>query len=334
MCFCEKLISVMIIAVMVISLSIVVWPSKTVFASEETVIVEGKVIHNKLETGFYEVDGHRLAGNVDFKGFLNKTVRIKGLIDNSPSIYMVKTLNVIEIEELSNVELDGEGTLETDGVLLYNEHNGLYCLSGMNLNWEKDLSPYYGFPVRIVGSMEKEDLSDSKNLLNVKSIEIISVEEIRQKAVSELDSAKKAYDGFLSSRQRLEDALYNKIAIDGSKAEISLYMELGQLLRIDSYDPSVFVNGKKLFWEQDILPFFEKERMIVSAKALADVLDAEIKFESGGKIIINKGIKNIVLYVDKTTAYVNGTKKPWMYRLESKSKGQHCLLDLCVNRLI
>lgn len=64
----------------------------------EIVTLTGKIKYNEVESGFYELEGYRLTGDFDFERYQNQTVTVTGEVDDSPSIYMVKTLKVSKIE--------------------------------------------------------------------------------------------------------------------------------------------------------------------------------------------------------------------------------------------
>ena len=64
----------------------------------DTVILEGILTYTSLEGGFWQASGYRLEGGFDFGYYIDKAIRIKGKIDDSPSIYMVPAIKVFEIE--------------------------------------------------------------------------------------------------------------------------------------------------------------------------------------------------------------------------------------------
>jgi len=57
--------------------------------------LQGLVVFNQMEGGFYEVAGHRLVSPVDFSLYKGQDVLLYGYLDDSPSIQMVKAVRVL-----------------------------------------------------------------------------------------------------------------------------------------------------------------------------------------------------------------------------------------------
>lgn len=68
--------------------------------NQEKIIIRGKVTFNNISGGFYEVNGFRLVGEEDFSTLEGKFVSVAGTRDYSPSIYMTRGIEVIDITEL------------------------------------------------------------------------------------------------------------------------------------------------------------------------------------------------------------------------------------------
>lgn len=60
-------------------------------------VLSGAVQFSDLEGGFYELDGYRLTGDFDFSQYEGKFAVAIGDLDESPSIYMVRTLKVTDM---------------------------------------------------------------------------------------------------------------------------------------------------------------------------------------------------------------------------------------------
>ncbi|MFZ5985673.1 MAG: stalk domain-containing protein [Bacillota bacterium] len=78
--------------------------TREITSGEDTnlLTIEGIVTYNELESGFYEVGGYRLVGDIDFSIYKNKNCVVIGEIDNSPSIFMTKAVRVTSIKESIN----------------------------------------------------------------------------------------------------------------------------------------------------------------------------------------------------------------------------------------
>ncbi|WP_010681216.1 copper amine oxidase domain-containing protein [Acetivibrio cellulolyticus] len=67
-------------------------------AGEEQLVLEGTILLNTLEGGFYELKGFRLTGEYNFSEYAGKVVIISGVEDTSPSAYMTKAIKVSSIK--------------------------------------------------------------------------------------------------------------------------------------------------------------------------------------------------------------------------------------------
>ncbi len=65
---------------------------------KEKMVLEGQIVFNTLEGGFYELQGYRLVGDTDFAEYAGKTVVVTGVEDTGSSIYMTKAIRVDSIK--------------------------------------------------------------------------------------------------------------------------------------------------------------------------------------------------------------------------------------------
>lgn len=147
---------------------------------DRRLILEGTVAYEKLEGGFYAVDGYRLAGGYDFSSWEGKTVRVAGLPDTEPSIFMTKAIKVFSIEEISR-EAEGK-PVELKGPLTLRVHNAGYgvhwSVGDYTLVGAQEFGKYLNQNVFLQGTLSSGPPLAEKKVVVVKYIRFASPSEI------------------------------------------------------------------------------------------------------------------------------------------------------------
>lgn len=273
-------------------------------ARDGLIELRGEVSYVSLEGGFYSLGGYRLVSDTDLKPFLHKTVSVIGYEDDSPSIFMVKSLLVSEIAEQSDTpSADGVmpslGKVSVQGVLNYNYSQKAYTVRQYTVQWD-DFAPYFGQYVRVDGTVDKS------GVLNVSSIAVKDSERIRKQIADELFFAT-----YHNTGNRLKYALQAMVAVNGSVKKDSLYQKLARLTGKEDGPYSLFVNGRKIFFDPDALPFVKRTQPYASLQSVCEAfgLFQAQTFAATDKIMLSKGDLNMVFELNSRTVFVNDKKR-------------------------
>ena len=278
----------------------------------EKLLITGVVKFNDLSGGFYEVDGFRLAGDYDFQEFEGRRVKVVGYKDDSPSIFMTRTVVVEAIVEINykddymprdnDVKLDerlheGEyGLGDKDvhilpiydyeesskaekintitGKVKFNDlSGGFYEVDGFRLKGDYDFEKYEGKMVKVFGS---EDLSPSIFMTKAFNVE----------RIGEID------------KERTDDSELSKVTKEIHQVEnsetIKTYVDL-------------YINEEALKLNKAKTPFIKDGRTLAPFRTITEQLGAKVSWDPVERLVsMQKGLIEIELVIDSSIAKVNG----------------------------
>ncbi len=308
-------------------------PVSTAIETNELKIT-GVVTYNSLETGFYEVDGYRLEGEYDFSKYEGKTVVVMGEISNSMSIFMTKAIKVSAIEELNTSKpIAVKEKLVLEGQVVFNTlEGGFYEVQGFRLVGDSDFSEYAGKAVVVAGVEDNEPSIYMTKAIKVDSIKLSDegiengiTEKTVDETINKMEEAKssmldciKKYGANSAEaikykeeikvlRDSVVKSLEEFVKVDGRNTDISKYEKLGKVFNINEEKSiSVYVDGKKVDFEQNALPFIDRGRTLVPFRAVAEGLGAEVSWDGAKKVTVKKGERAIELTIGNSVADING----------------------------
>ncbi|MBP1932569.1 copper amine oxidase N-terminal domain-containing protein [Ammoniphilus resinae] len=129
-----------------------------------------------------------------------------------------------------------------------------------------------------------------------------------EEAEKAADALKELYAGLdnLQGQLDVQKTYVKKISDEATDEEVlAEYEELATILKkMGKKGVLTFVNGEEP--EMDVQPVIEENRVLLPFRALAEALDAEVKYDAELKTVtVTKGDVSVVLTIDSKTAKVN-----------------------------
>jgi hypothetical protein len=137
-------------------------------------------------------------------------------------------------------------------------------------------------------------------LQNMNVVDVNTQAEV-EVAVEQLSS-----NGDISNALSLQKELLNKSYQKGDRQP---FKKLGELLEKQGNTKiNTYVNGKTPTFEVE--PFIENGSTLIPIRAISEALQSEVKWDgTERKVNISKNGNEVILYIDKNIAYVNGQEK-------------------------
>lgn len=195
---------------------------KAVDASDSTTVY-GVVSFNNLEGGFYEIDGLRLTGNFDFEQYEGKRVKVTGVEDNSPSIFMTRALQVHSIELVKDNAIAVQLLLR--GIVSYNNlEGGFYEVCGYRLTGDMKFDSYNNKIVIVKGELDTSPSIYMTRAVKVNSIKVTDAAALRGELESKIIAVQ---DRILYISNNMQSYI-DKYGSDSDEVKL-YYEELGVL---------------------------------------------------------------------------------------------------------
>jgi hypothetical protein len=158
---------------------------------------------------------------------------------------------------------------------------------------------------------KKKDLRDKMKSKLENKVDLAKIEEDLKKTTTLTPEEQALYELLT---EKLQNSDVNKaIAVQKQliekayqKGERDTYKKLGELYKIQNNQKvNTFVNGKTPNFDAE--PVIENGTTLVPIRAIVESMDAQVKWDGEQqKVTLNKNGNEVVLYLNKNTAYVNG----------------------------
>lgn len=140
-------------------------------SAEARLSISGEMVWEDLEGGFYAINGYRLIGDHElFEQYLGQLVKVSGTLSNEASIYMVRGIEVDQIELAERQTLTGKLTWE-------DLETGFYAVAGYRLIGDAEqFEQYLDKQVMVVGTLSPEPSIFMTKAIKVEAIRLLSAE--------------------------------------------------------------------------------------------------------------------------------------------------------------
>ena len=267
----------------------------------EKLSLEGQVIFNELEGGFYEVDGYRLVGNMDFAEYAGKAVVVTGVEDNEPSIFMTKAIKVDSIKVSGEGAENGNSENSIDEIIqkMENAKSGILdsikkygADSAEAVKYKEEIIKLKDSAVKSLEVLIKADGRNADILKYEKLGKVLKISE--EKAISVyINGIKTDFEQdalpFIDSGRTLvpfravAEGLGADVAWDGKAQKVTV-KKGERVVELTIGSNAVYVNGITV--ELDVPAKIVNGRTVIPLRFIGQSLDSTVEWIPEGRIIV------------------------------------------------
>lgn len=267
----------------------------------EKLVLEGQVIFNELEGGFYEVDGYRLVGNMDFAEYAGKAVVVTGVEDNEPSIFMTKAIKVDSIKVSGEGAENGNSENSIDEIIqkMENAKSGILdsikkygADSAEAVKYKEEIIKLKDSAVKSLEVLIKADGRNADILKYEKLGKVLKISE--EKAISVyINGIKTDFEQdalpFIDSGRTLvpfravAEGLGADVAWDGKAQKVTV-KKGERVVELTIGSNAVYVNGITV--ELDVPAKIVNGRTVIPLRFIGQSLDSTVEWIPEGRIIV------------------------------------------------
>lgn len=267
----------------------------------EKLVLEGQVVLNELEGGFYEVDGYRLVGNMDFAEYAGKAVVVTGVEDNEPSIFMTKAIKVDSIKVSGEGAENGNSENSIDEIIqkMENAKSGILdsikkygADSAEAVKYKEEIIKLKDSAVKSLEELIKADGRNADILKYEKLGKVLKISD--EKAISVyINGIKTDFEQdalpFIDSGRTLvpfravAEGLGADVAWDGKAQKVTV-KKGERVVELTIGSNAVYVNGITV--ELDVPAKIVNGRTVIPLRFIGQSLDSTVEWIPEGRIIV------------------------------------------------